>query len=194
VTQPLLIPSQQIDCPPPDPSGRDAWSSPWPLVRYLAKRYAGGRFDLDVCASAYNAKAPLYLTIEEDALKTPWDGTAARGDLFDGQWRPSNVWFQPPYNPALLEAMVERALEQTLEHQLTTVGLLPVRSDRAWFRRLMEPIKDLKTEVEFLEGRVPFDRPPQLTEDDESSNREPSFVVVIRPVVPRVSDILRGAW
>lgn len=54
-------------------------------------------FELDVCATAENAKHSNYITPEMDAFKTRWtvDGTDS-GEPADGV-RPARCWMNPPY-------------------------------------------------------------------------------------------------
>ncbi|MEG1513987.1 MAG: DNA N-6-adenine-methyltransferase [Clostridia bacterium] len=57
-------------------SSSDEWSTPQYLFDIL------NRIDIDVCATKYNAKCPLYYTREQGARSQIWEGT---------------VWMNPPY-------------------------------------------------------------------------------------------------
>jgi phage N-6-adenine-methyltransferase len=120
----------------------------------------GYPFDLDVAAAEHNAKAPAYYTREGDGLTKPWTG---------------NVWCNPPYSD--IRAWVEKAWDEwgghdPIIHSLRlTRGqapwrismLLPAnRTEQSWWQDLVEPFRDQPDSplrVEFLRGRMRFDRP-----------------------------------
>jgi hypothetical protein len=47
------------------------YGTPWPLIRAIEKRW--GPIMIDLAATAENAKAPRWITPEEDSLIQPWD-------------------------------------------------------------------------------------------------------------------------
>ena len=53
-------------------SNKDDWGTPVKLIQDLEKQY--GKFTIDVCASANNAKCERYFTKEQDGLKQSWQG------------------------------------------------------------------------------------------------------------------------
>jgi hypothetical protein len=72
------------------------WSTPDDT---FATRHAKFNFELDVCATAENAKLPNFISPEMDAFKTPW--TIARdcgpGIGVDDPNAPARCWMNPPY-------------------------------------------------------------------------------------------------
>ena len=51
-------------------------TSEWPTPQWLASQLAAefGPFDTDPAATAENAKAPLFYTMDDDGLSQPWKG------------------------------------------------------------------------------------------------------------------------
>lgn len=100
-------------------------------------------FDLDVAATAENAKAAAFYTPDDDGLRCAWWG---------------RVWCNPPYSDC--GAWVDKAHREA--HRCDTiVMLLPAnRTEQQWWQTLVEPWRvDGPLEVHFLAGRRRFDRP-----------------------------------
>jgi phage N-6-adenine-methyltransferase len=112
------------------------WATPQDLFNRLDATYG---FDLDVCATAENAKCPRFFTKADDALLQPWDGTC---------------WMNPPYGREI-GYWVAKAYDSA-RAGATVVCLLPVRTDTVWWQRFIEP----HAAVEFLKGRVRFGGAP----------------------------------
>lgn len=108
---------------------RQSWGSPIALTRWLNRTYG---LTLDVCASKHNHVYPKYydLARKQDGLKLPWD-------------RP---WFcNPPWEdigPWAVKALNESS---------PGVMLVPNRTDRLWFRDVMET-----NHVCFITGRLKY--------------------------------------
>lgn len=107
----------------------------------------GGRFTLDVAASAANAKAPVYYTTKENGLVQPW---------------PGRVWCNPPYSQC--GAWVAKAWAEWLAGNAELIAmLLPAnRAEQGWWQETIEPYRDRpgsSLRTEFLRGRMRFDRP-----------------------------------
>ena len=119
-----------------------------------------GPFDLDVAAAPHNAKCERYYTTVEDGLHREWDAR--------------RVWCNPPYSN--IGRWVEKAWVQwRLQDRLTRiVMLLPAnRTEQKWWQEHVEPFRDGREyrqcgsvsipahqfHVEFLPGRMRFDRP-----------------------------------
>lgn len=99
---------------------RDCARTPWWVVRLMEGRL-GGRFDLDVCADASNAKASRFITREQDAFETPWSCLRA--------------FCNPPFSGGQLRRFVARAIEQVAHDQvLDGVGIITLGdpSTRYW--------------------------------------------------------------
>ncbi len=89
---------------------RNEAGTPQHIFDVLHQEY---RFTVDACASEHNAKLPAYLTQEDDALSTSWEV--------------ERVWCNPPFND--IYAWLEH------HHEPAFVAyLLPVRSDRLWWK------------------------------------------------------------
>ena len=113
----------------------------WADFQPLSDRFGG--FTLDVAAAPHNAKCEQFYTIEEDGLSQPWHG---------------RVWCNPPYSD--LQAWVRKAWHE-LPNCEVIVMLVPAnRTEQKWWQEHVEMQRRLDwIEVEFLPGRMRFDRP-----------------------------------
>jgi phage N-6-adenine-methyltransferase len=106
------------------------------------------RFTIDAAASPANAMLERYWTKDQDALSRSWAG--------------ERVWCNPPYSD--IRPWVEKA-HREFGHEIRpelVVMLLPAnRTEQRWWQDLVEPARDLRRliRVEFLPGRMRFDRP-----------------------------------
>jgi len=140
------VDSWTVPIPVPEPeekpyfsSGKDDWGTEQALYDRLCQEFA---FDLDVCASEQNAKCPVYLTEEMDALSIDWWGT---------------VFMNPPFSKAkaFLAKMVK---ELMLGHIDTGVAVVAARTDtEAWHMASC-----YAGEVRYLKGRVSYEIYPTL--------------------------------
>jgi phage N-6-adenine-methyltransferase len=104
------------------PSASTEWPTPQWLVDDLADEFTPGGFDLDPAATAANAKAPRFFTVDQDGLSQPWYARA--------------VWLNPPYDRTprwLAKARTEVDLGRTG----LVVCLVPASVDTAWWRAAM---------------------------------------------------------
>ena len=114
----------------------------------LSERF--GCFDWDVAASAHNAKCKDYYTKAVDGLTAPWCG---------------KVWCNPPYSNIrdwVRKAWVEWGSERPDRPELIVMLLPANRTEQAWWQDFVEPYRDRPgswLRVEFLRGRMRFDRP-----------------------------------
>lgn len=92
-------------------------------------------FTLDACAIAENAKVQRFFSPDDDGLLQPWSGT---------------VWVNPPYGNQI-EKWVAKAYRESF-NGVTTVLLLPVRTDVKWFHNWILG----KAEIRFIKGRLKF--------------------------------------
>lgn len=130
-------------------SKSDDWETPQELFDSLNARY---NFDLDVCATADNAKCARYFTKEQDGLAQEWSGVC---------------WMNPPYGRGIGQWMA-KALEAS-QTGATVVCLVPSRTCTAWWHDYAE-----KGEYYFIRGRLKFGGSP-------NSAPFPSAIVVFRP-------------
>ncbi len=127
------------------------WATPPELFAALAAEF--GPFDLDVCATAENAKCARYFTRAQDGLRQRWAG---------------RVWMNPPYGRAIgLWVSKARQAAESGEAELV-VCLLPARVDTRWWHQ-----HAARGETRFLPGRVRFG-------GAKNSAPFPSAVVVFR--------------
>ena len=128
----------------------DNWATPIEVFNELNKEFG---FTLDVCASKDNHKCDRYFTVEDDGLKQVWDGVN---------------WMNPPYGD-VIPKWVKKAYE-TAKAGYTVVGLVPARTDTAWFQDYCMPAH----EIRFIRGRLKFG-------GAKTSAPFPSAIIVWRP-------------
>lgn len=134
----------------------DEWPTDQAVVNYWAARV--GPVGLDVCATADNAKAPRFYTKNQNALMQDWARDA------DG----SAAWMNPPYSD--IEPFIVKALEESARG-LVVVALLPARTDRPWFHRILA--EQRRCEIWFARGRLRFG-------DAANDAPFPSVIVIFR--------------
>ena len=98
------------------------WATPADIFEPLAKEFT---FVLDVAANAENAKCSEFITREQNGLLSPWRGVC---------------WCNPPYGRDLSK-WVRKAVWETW-NGVTTVMLIPVRSNTAWWHDLCIPFPE----------------------------------------------------
>ncbi len=126
------------------------WSTPQNIFNALNEEFA---FELDVCATAENAKCSRYYTIEQNALIQPWDGVC---------------FCNPPYGRGI-EKWIKRAYDSS-RSGATVVLLIPAHTDTKYWHDFV-----LKAaEIRFVKGRLKFSGATKAAPF-------PSVVVVFRP-------------
>ena len=130
-------------------SETDMWATPQDFFDKLNEEF---NFQLDVCATAENAKCEKYYTKEQDGLSMPWTGTC---------------WCNPPYGRDIGK-WVAKAYASSAG--ATVVMLLPARTDTRWFHDYIYG----KSEIRFIKGRLKFG-------GSKNSAPFPSMVVIYRP-------------
>ncbi len=130
----------------------DEWSTPADLYAVLDREFG---FDLDVCATAGNAKTADYFTLANSGLDQPWAGR--------------RCFMNPPYSK--IGAWMDKAYREALAGALV-VCLVPARTDTRWFWASAQP-----AQVRFLPGRLKFG-------NGKNSAPFPSAVVVMYPGLP----------
>ena len=112
-------------------SATDLWATPQDLYDRYHARYS---FELDVCATAQNAKCARHFTVADDGLAQEWRG---------------RCWMNPPYGREI-GAWMAKAWRSS-EAGALVVCLVPARTDTAWWHDFA-----VKGEIEFLRGRLKF--------------------------------------
>lgn len=107
----------------------------------------GIEFDLDVAAAPHNTKCERFYDRHQDGREQEWNG---------------NIWCNPPYSG--LKIWLQKAwIEWDAGRARTIVMLLPAnRVEQKWWQEFVEPFRDRPgspLRVEFLPGRMRFDRP-----------------------------------
>jgi phage N-6-adenine-methyltransferase len=110
-------------------------------------------FELDVCATAENAKCPKFFTKGDDGLSREWTGIC---------------WMNPPYGREIGK-WVKKAYDSSLSGA-TVVCLVPARTDTKWFQDYCLRYG----EIRFVRGRLKFG-------GCENPAPFPCAVVIFRP-------------
>lgn len=131
-------------------SATDLWATPQDFFDKLNEEF---HFQLDVCATAENAKCEKYYTKDQDGLNMPWIGIC---------------WCNPPYGREI-GRWVKKAFESSVRGA-TVVMLLPSRTDTRWFHDYIYG----KAEIRFIKGRLKFG-------GSKNAAPFPSMVVIYRP-------------
>jgi phage N-6-adenine-methyltransferase len=134
-------------------SATDLWATPQDFFDRYNGLYG---FQLDVCASAENAKCARFFTKEDDGLAQEWAGVC---------------WMNPPYGRGIKHWM-RKAYQSSLAGA-TVVCLVPARTDTAWWHDYA-----VKGQIEFIRGRLKFG-------GAVNSAPFPSAVVVFTPPLGR---------
>jgi len=142
-------------------SKSDEWVTPQSLFDELNDEFS---FTLDAAATYENTKCRLYYGKHRDRFI----------DGLDLSWHhPSNmshvVWCNPPYGN--IKEWVKKAAWESISSDLTSVLLLPARTDTKWFH---EYIYKSNREIRFIKGRLRFS-------SSKNSAPFPSMIVVFRP-------------
>lgn len=109
------------------------WATPQEFFDALDNEFD---FDLDVCATATNAKCENYFTRKHDGLVQPWSGTC---------------WCNPPYGREI-KFWIQKAMQTAQEGKATVVCLVPSRTDTNWWHDYVSHAD----EVRFVKGRLRF--------------------------------------
>jgi phage N-6-adenine-methyltransferase len=114
-------------------SKTDEWATPIDFFNEVKALH--GPFDLDVCATAENAKAPIFFTKAIDGLSVDWCG---------------RVWMNPPYGREIGKWM-RKAYESSQTTAIIVVCLVPARTDTTWWHEYAQ-----RGSVRFIRGRLKF--------------------------------------
>ena len=116
-------------------SNTDEWETPQALFDRLDAEF---KFNLDVCATAENAKCPRYFTKEINGLTQSWAG--------------HRVWCNPPYGRAVGDFIRKAYLESKDNVGTICVCLVASRTDTAWWHDYAMRA----SEIRLIRGRVKF--------------------------------------
>ena len=142
-------------------------------------------FQIDVCASAENAKCKQYLTSENNALSpnVEW--------IFSGEsefsYRRKRAWCNPGFATVL--PWHQKAYAEAQKHPSAVVVLigLPGGSQDWWHFAYNHA-----TQVRTLDDRVQYIPPPGI--EDKGNSRESWLFIYRRKVVPCPAQIVRDDW
>lgn len=107
------------------------WETPLDFFNKLNHQF---HFEIDVCATAGNAKCARFFTKEQDGLSQTWRGVC---------------WMNPPYGRGI-GAWLKKAYESA-KAGATVVCLIPARTDTAWWHDFV-----MRGVVHFVRGRLKF--------------------------------------
>jgi phage N-6-adenine-methyltransferase len=108
------------------------WSTPPDIFKPLNDEFG---FTLDVAANSQNTQCKNFISKEQDGLVAEWIGVC---------------WCNPPYGRDI-KKWVKKAVIHTWDG-VTTVMLIPVRSNTVWWHQLCIPFG----EIRFVKGRPKF--------------------------------------
>lgn len=95
-------------------------------------------FTLDACADKSNHKCKKYYTEDDDGLSQDWSDEV--------------VWINPPYGKEQ-KLWIKKAYNEWREHDVTSVMLIPSRTDTAIFHDIIFPCA---SQIRFIKGRLKF--------------------------------------
>ncbi|KNY29485.1 DNA N-6-adenine-methyltransferase [Pseudobacteroides cellulosolvens] len=139
-------------------SKSDEWETPQQFFDKLHKEF---NFQLDVCATAENAKCDKYYTKIDDGLSQSWHHWAQR------------CWMNPPYGRNI-DKWIKKAFDESQEGA-TVVCLIPARTDtKYWHTYCMKA-----HEIRFVKGRLKFS-------NSKDCAPFPSAIVVFKPTLKQL--------
>lgn len=113
-------------------SETDLWATPQAFFDLVNREF---HFTIDVCATPDNAKCAVYYTPEQNGLAQHWQG---------------RCWMNPPYGRKI--GLWIRKAHESAAQGAVVVGLLPARTDTAWFHNYIYG----HAEIRFVRGRLKF--------------------------------------
>lgn len=116
---------------------RDDWTTPQKLFNWLDSRF---RFNLDAAASKKSTKCEQYYNARENFL-----AERSKPASF------ARIFCNPPYS--LDKEFAEKCHQLYLDYGISSLLLLPVRSDRVWYQELLHS-KNVRDEP--YTGRIHF--------------------------------------
>ena len=137
-------------------SDSDDWWTPQWVFDMLDQEFG---FEIDVCASAENAKCERFFSREDNALDQEWTGVC---------------WMNPPYGRSGDQGIYQwmQKAHQSAQAGATVVCFVPARTDTQWWWD-----HALEGEIRFIKGRLKFS-------NADNSAPFPQAVVILRPGLP----------
>lgn len=140
-------------------------ATPHVLVGAIGRQFEAS-FDLDLAATAENAKCGRFITAEEDALKVDWmarlhDGETEEHEFFRDQHLAA--WLNPPFRG--VEPWMEKCQEES-EKGCRIVSLTLASLGTGWYRSQVEGRAlslVLRKRVTFLGNTQPFPKELMIT-------------------------------
>lgn len=151
------------------------WETPVDLFNKLNEYY---NFDIDVCCTEQNKKCAVGITKKDDGLIQSWtrfyeENQHSKSCAIQ---RPLIAWMNPPYKD--IKLWLAKAIVMAEDEDISTVCLLPARTDTKWFHEFLYHGKDDKKYIQavrFLKGRLKF-------VGAKSSAPFPSMIATIQPL------------
>ncbi len=122
-------------------TGNNSWATPQNFFDRLNQVF---HFNLDPCADELNHKCERYFTVQDNGLSQNWKGQV--------------VFCNPPYsrrtkdNPGQ-EDWIKKCWEESVKHHITTVMLIPARTDTKSQHAYIFPNAKY---ICFIKGRLKF--------------------------------------
>jgi phage N-6-adenine-methyltransferase len=134
-------------------SDSDDWWTPQWVFDMLDQEFG---FEIDVCASAENAKCERFFSREDNALDQEWAGVC---------------WMNPPYGRSGDQGIYQwmQKARQSAQAGATVVCFVPARTDTLWWWD-----HALEGEIRFIKGRLKFS-------NAANSAPFPQAAVIFRP-------------
>ena len=143
-------------------SDSDDWWTPQWVFDMLDQEFG---FEVDVCASAENAKCQRFFSREDNALDQEWTGVC---------------WMNPPYGRSGDQGIYQwmQKAHQSAQAGATVVCFVPARTDTQWWWD-----HALEGEIRFIKGRLKYD-------NSDSMSPFPQAVVILRPGLPDEGQVI----
>jgi phage N-6-adenine-methyltransferase len=139
---------------------QQCYETPWSHVRAVERDSFDGRpFDLDVAASADNAKADAYYDERANGLRR--------------QWAAPQVWCNPPYE--VQGIWLARAVYFAKEYGVCTASLVLASTSALYWRECCHEVGT----VDYYEGRIAFIDP--ATKQPRAGFDRASALVLVGP-------------
>jgi len=152
-----------------DADMKNSWGTDPVIFNAMNKEF---NFGLDAASNFDNHKVDVFLTKEDDALKTDWLGTMNK--FWADHENPKNsVWINPPYGKGLIKAFMQKCIQEK-KNGLTSVLLVPATLDAQWL-----PINEISEIRMITGGRLSFYHPE--TNKKVNGNTKGSMFVIFRP-------------